>query len=261
MIVEWSRTVGSHGYGYGMANDENATSRDVALLVAATGKLGSQENWSWPGGYPNSLALCAIDSVYSLRARYAGVTNVVARYREHRKNHGSDSKHDGGPELLAAIVSVGGPERAASDLFDNHTKAPGTNVLKSVALAEAVSNLAELKLHTTADLRGRLQEPAKAGRALEQASEDYTAAYRAWTRVRGLGPASWHYLLMLAGIDGVKADTMVTRFVANAIGERKVSPKRASRAVRQAAEELCVRVVELDHTIWRYQSGRYRPES
>src|SRR5699024_4401373 len=66
--------VGPHRYGHGMTDDENAGSRDVALLVAATKKLGERAEWTWPGGYPNALALCAIDSVYSLRARYTGVT-------------------------------------------------------------------------------------------------------------------------------------------------------------------------------------------
>jgi hypothetical protein len=41
----------------------------------------------------------------------------------------------------------------------------------------------------------------------------------------GLGPVTWDYFLMLVGHDGVKADTLVTRFVTEALGSKPVEGK------------------------------------
>jgi len=46
-----------------------------------------------PDGYPDSLALCIIDSIYSTGARYSSVVNVVGRYRDYRTGQGRQSRH------------------------------------------------------------------------------------------------------------------------------------------------------------------------
>jgi hypothetical protein len=64
---------------------------------------------------------------------------------------------------------------------------------------------------------------------------------------------------MLAGNEnGVKADRMVTRFVADALGVRNVPPEKAEELVRQASSVLRTdfpRLVpsSLDNKIWKYQ--------
>jgi hypothetical protein len=37
-------------------------------------------------------------------------------------------------------------------------------------------------------------------------------------QLRGLGPVTWDYFLMLLGTPGVKADTWIVRFAADALG-------------------------------------------
>ena len=60
-------------------------------------------------------------------------------------------------------------------------------------------------------------------------------------------------LLNYAGDDDfVWGDVSVRRFVAFAIGEETISPRRAANLVRQAAYELIVSPRYLDHQIWRY---------
>jgi hypothetical protein len=63
---------------------------------------------------------------------------------------------------------------------------------------------------------------------------------------------------MLAQIPGVKADRMVIRYVARAIGAppEKLSPERAAQLVTRVAEVKGWNVVHLDHAIWRFESGR-----
>lgn len=207
----------------------------VEMLVRT--RLGEPSLWAQPAGYPDSLALCAIDSVYSLRSHYTATISVLDRYRVYRRERGGDPNKDGAHELLAAIQQAGGPVAAADDLFRNHANAPGTKRLKSESVAEAVGRLADIGVETTADLR----------------SADTPGARRAW-RVKGLGSVSWDYLLMLSGTQGVKADVMVRRFVTTAVGESGlVSTDRAERAAKAAAARLGSTQRALDHANWQYQ--------
>jgi hypothetical protein len=63
---------------------------------------------------------------------------------------------------------------------------------------------------------------------------------------------------MLARIPGVKADRMVIRYVAEAVGKKQdpPAPKEASALVKQVAELKGWDLIYLDHAIWRKQSGR-----
>ncbi|GAB2472030.1 hypothetical protein [Xylanimonas ulmi] len=206
---------------------------------AATQLLGATAGWQEPAGYPDSLALCAIDSVYSLQSPYSATVRVLDRYRVARRRQGGDPERDGASELLAAVDDAGGPAVAAEVLFGNRGKAPGTRSarLKSEALAEAVGRLREIGIETAEALSGA----------------DEAAARRAWC-VRGLGAVSWDYVLMLAGVQGVKADTMVRRFVTAAVGASVlVSKERAESAVKAAASRLGATERALDHAIWLHQ--------
>lgn len=212
----------------------------VEKLVRET--LGDPASWQEPAGYPDSLALCAIDSVYSLQSRYSATVRVLDRYRAYRREQGGDPNTDGASELLAAIEAAGGPAAAADLLFGNRAKAPGTrgSRLKSESLAEAVGRLRDIGVETAADLRAA-------------AKSDVKPAERAW-RVKGLGIVSFDYLLMLSGAQGVKADTMVRRFVTRAVEESGlVSKERAERAVKGAAQSFGSTQRALDHAIWLYQ--------
>ncbi|MFF9214757.1 hypothetical protein, partial [Streptomyces sp. NPDC014791] len=64
--------------------------------------------------------------------------------------------------------------------------------------------------------------------------------------------------LMLAGTPGVKADRMVIRYVADAIGAvaENVSATDAAMLVKAVAEKCGHNVTHLDHAIWRFESGR-----
>jgi len=61
---------------------------------------------------------------------------------------------------------------------------------------------------------------------------------------------------MLVGNDGVKADTLVSRFVEEAIGRKPSSDE--ALLVTEAAKVLVMPAADLDHTIWRYMSRERR---
>ena len=66
---------------------------------------------------------------------------------------------------------------------------------------------------------------------------------------------SWRYVRLLAGVQEVKPDRMIIRFVARAIG-RTPMPNEAAALVTAVATGLNVDLRGLDHRIWRFQSGR-----
>lgn len=225
---------------------------DVAhVLVSVTASLGDPADWFEPTGYRGSLALSAIDSVYSLRARYSNVVRVLARYRAARLAVGADPDADGATQLLDVIASLGGASATAESLFTKHLS-PGTKILKAESLERGVAALRATGIETADDLRR---------------SADQAGVRGAWMGQPGLGKASWDYLLMNVGLDGSKADTMVRRFVTRAVGRTElVSPDRAQSALHAAADHLGVSRKLLDHTIWRYESqlalrGSRRPST
>jgi len=222
-----------------IVTDDAAAVRDQALAA-----LGLPQAWAEPGGYPHSLALSAIDAVYSLRARQAAVVTVLDTYRSLRRSQGADPYQDSGADLLAAVDGAGGPEAAAAVLFNN-AKAPGVRppLLRSVALAAAVAALGRVGVDTAADLR-------------DASPSTLAAARTTWVSVRGNGPLSWEYLQMNVGVQGA-GDATVLRWVTRAVGaSRPVSTGRANAAVQGAADVLEVPRHALHHRIWWVESGR-----
>lgn len=170
---------------------------------------------------------------------------MLDRYRAVRRAAGADPNLDDLGDLVGAIDGVGGPVLAAKGvLFDNRAVAPGTarsgrpGVLKAAVVYEAATRLRALGVTDIGELHNR---PAEAAAS--------------WLEVRGLGRVSWEYLRMLSGAEGVKADTMIRRFVARAVGASGVSDERAQRAVEGAAQLMKVDARVLDHAIWLYERG------
>ena len=200
-----------------------------ALLQRITEQL--PPTWTaWPGGWPGQIELALIDAVLSIRSRYGSPTSGVRRraglYREHRSPDHADD---------LSVLAAFDPEQLARLL---QTRQRTGGALKAAAIIEAARRL------TAAGVRH--------AHHLSPAADAQRAAYCA---VRGLGPVTWEYLLMLVGRPGVKADTWITRFVSDAVG-RPVDPATAGRLVRQAADRLNVSPTHLDHTIWRHARRR-----
>jgi len=68
-------------------------------------------------------------------------------------------------------------------------------------------------------------------------------------RVKGLGPAVYRWLVMRLGVDTVKPDVHVVRFVSRAVG-RPVSEAESVQGLEVAAKQLGVRANILDWSVW-----------
>ena len=178
----------------------DAAARVLAHMVV----LGDPTQWETATTYA-SLALAVIDAVWSIGVRYTGVLNVLHRYRAARRGAGADPDRDTPADLVAFIGSCGGPDTFAAAVNNRQRTSSRNGILK----ADAVLRVAQILVHAD------IQTPED----LAAATPDQLAEVRRrWTAITGQGSGlSWDYFLMLAGRQGVKADRMVRRFVADAL--------------------------------------------
>ncbi|OBG89773.1 heme peroxidase [Mycobacterium sp. E802] len=219
---------------------------DVEKLLAACDRdLGDPQRWFAPRGYPDSLALCVIDAIYSPGARYVTVEKIIARYRGYRGAQGADPETDGAEELLHNIAEVGGPEQWASQIGNRRPTSTAAGApLKAVALAKVAEILVSLDVRNAEELRA---VTADEGRCDEVKA--------AWCAVPGQRSGiTWDYARMLARVPGVKADRMVLGYVCREVGA--IDAGRAAELVRAVAEARGWNVIDLDHAIWRFESKR-----
>src|SRR5512139_1971253 len=92
------------------------TAQAEILKSAVLAELGPTVEWATPDGYPDSLALCLIDSIQSIGQKYGGVRSVVRRYRDFRASQGGDAERDGAVELAATFDELGSVDSWASKI-------------------------------------------------------------------------------------------------------------------------------------------------
>lgn len=72
--------------------------------------------------------------------------------------------------------------------------------------------------------------------------------------IKGLGPAVYRWLVMRSGVETIKPDTHILRFVGNAIGH-PVTECEAVESLEPVAARMGVQARVLDWSIWEYQRG------
>lgn len=211
------------------------------LLKAIAEDLGDPSEWSAPVEFRDSLALCALNSAYSLRGSSAAATNVLAKYRAFRSSADTDS----GADLLKAMDGAGGPADFAREILRNESRLPGTSRVRPVGIYEGLSRFADLEtpVISTEHLRAAV------------ASGD-TSVKAAWLSVKGFGALAWSYLIMNAGVGTeTKPDVMVQRYLARVFGDgNALGPARTRNLLQFAAAELNVEPRDLDRAIWLHES-------
>ena len=218
-----------------------AASRMADAIIERCGPL---ENWVQPTGYPHSLALCVLDSIYSIGVNYRAVENVVGHYRVHRAGQADT---DGATQLLGVIDQLSVEGFAA--MVHNHNGAWSRvwAPLKASVVHAAAAMLREQEIDTTDQLRNHF---------------DLAQLEQQWRALPGQASGiSWRYLQILARMPNVKPDRMVRRFVASALDEpRSTRTDTEIRAlVIGAAYELGIHPILADHLIWQAASGRPIP--
>ena len=77
-------------------------------------------------------------------------------------------------------------------------------------------------------------------------------------KVKGLGIAVYHWLVMRQGVDTVKPDVHVRRLAEGAVG-RSLSDHDVIEVVTKAAHQLGKKAYELDWAIWEAARGGALP--
>jgi hypothetical protein len=233
------------------------TDKTDALVVYIRRNMGDL-NIPMPGGeYEYSaLPLCVTDAVFSLGVRYESTERTV---REVCERYDWEMSRKQAPEerTISDFLRILQPyenrwEDMARDVFRNHQRTSSrSGILKSEAVYRVCKILRDHGAETFASFR----------RALDSGQCDDLR--RAFTAVRGQGSGlSFNYLRILTGdTNAVKADRMVTRFVADAMRVRNVKPELCERLVREASAILRTEYPKLtpsllDHAIWKYQRAQ-----
>lgn len=222
----------------------NVTENEISTLVNyCETHLGDPQLWTTPEGYPNSLALCIIDSIYSTGSHYSSVVNVIERYKTVR------GTRDGASDLARSIQEAGGAREWASSIAHNlkpaHTK-PGAP-LKAEIIEQAAQLMIDQKINTVPDFVAHVTD-----------NRVDNPVHRAWKRLPSQSSGvTYNYLLILAGMPSVKPDRMIFRFLAQALGEEtELDGQRAVELMTQTAKRMNVDARALDHIAWRAASGR-----
>lgn len=214
-----------------------------ALVEYCEAHLGDPNLWTTPVGYPNSLALCIIDSIYSTGSHYSSVVNVIERYTALR------GTRDGAKTLAQSIQHAGGAREWATSIAHNlkpaHT-GPGAP-LKAEIIEQAAELMSKLGIDTVPDLVSQVNDSPLDNEVL-----------RGWKRLPSQSSGvTYNYLLILAGLPSVKPDRMVLRFLAQALGEEsELDGARAVKLITETAKSMNVDPRALDHIAWRAASGR-----
>ena len=199
-------------------------------------------------GY-QSLSVCILDCVYSLRAKYYAVTiPIVERYAN--VYMGGDSRASGDTvSLLIKRMDEKGHKEFADQVLRNQQKLGGKKQIpKEEVCYQLARYLRDLHIETIEDFQNF------------ESQEILEIVIRA---VNGLGDAGVNYLFMLAGDpDRCKPDVHIHHCVRDACGhdisneECQLLFTDAVKLLRNQYPNLTVR--GLDGIIWRaYQIGRH----
>lgn len=223
---------------------------DVDNLVATCRELfGDESRWIEGRGYPDSLALCIMDSIWSTGPTYQSVLNVVARYSAFRLTNGGLADGDGTEELLDTFEKVGGSD-AFANLVKNHKPAhthPGA-LLKAEIVRQTAAVLSGMGITTMADVRAEYAQ-----------DQHLTRIKKVWLSLPSQSSGvTFNYFVILAGYQSVKPDRMINRFIEKHTGltSRQIGVNQATDMIRRVADAYPTQARKLDHVIWRHVSGR-----
>ncbi len=213
------------------------TSRQVAAVAEATATVPTENFAVYGGGWPNEISTALVDAVFSIQAQYRsdtpgkGVFNRLQAFRCEYKSAVDD---------LTLLVEVG--EAAIEAVMGN---AKTSSRSKASAVIEAASNFLDIGVRTAEDFRAKNSGELK----------------NAYVPVKGLGWITFEYLSMLLGQPGVKADTMICRFVNVALQQQgldAVDGATARQLIALTHEQtgLGETLSHFDHGIWLFESDR-----
>ena len=229
-----------------------AAAADIELIVdRITSDVAASADWIvTPPGYAH-LSLALIDAVHSIRSRYSAVQRVVAAYCAATGTSG---------EALTGRSSPGFREHGLDQLVLAAGSLAGADLARRLFGGSRSRSAGVLKADLCVVVARRLQAKSvtEIGHLRQRAGD--AAVQRAWTGVHGLGWVTWQYFCSLAGIEHLKPDVMLMRFVACTLG-RNVGPAETDALLTCAFEQLAtswpgLSKRALDHSIWLFERDR-----
>jgi len=212
----------------------------IDAVVKAVSVIEEAEFTAYRGGWRGEIGTALVDAVFSIRAKYnaadpaKGVSGRVRRFREMYPQTRNN---------LSELVAIG--EAAIREIMGDTVTGQRPKAVCVVEAAEVLTSLAPA-VNTAND-------------ALNAGAKTIKQAY---TSVRGLGPVTADYFLMHLSVDGVKADTMIRRFVDRALlaeGLRETTGWKEAKDLIINAYEIDPRGASslnaFDHGIWRVESA------
>ncbi len=218
---------------------------DVLKFIDFCKKEFDFNNLDSPYRY-QSLSICIIDCVYSLRARYFSITvPIVKRYANHYTNGNIYDSKDDLKDLMNHINEAGGYEEFAINVLNNRQQLSGR--LKSEICYELADKMTRLLgINTLNDFRNY---------------KNLELLDMVLRSVKGFKDAGVNYLYMLAGDQNkCKPDVHVHRCIKDAI-DRDITNDECQELFTLAVEELKsdypkLTVRKLDSLVWnKYQIG------
>lgn len=198
------------------------------------------------------LSLCVLDAVFSINATYPTTVRTVRSYATHAEldpvvapaDEVALGTHARTEQPLSEFLTGDGalaPEALATLLGNRQRTSTRSGILKAEATQRYARILVDHGLETLADVADLLID-------LDRTADIERALATVPGHGRGVRVS---YLWMLAGDDQhVKADRMVTRWVARALNRRSVSVAEAGELLKETARQLNVTPWVLDHAIW-----------
>ncbi|MDR2379825.1 MAG: hypothetical protein LBE08_01390 [Bifidobacteriaceae bacterium] len=212
------------------------------FLRSAQQVLPPPDRWPQVNTYPNSLAECIIDAIWSERVRYTNVIEIVDRYRAFRQAQGADADRDG---ARALVDTFGLGVAAWMEQIGNHQRVYSRDQAPYKAELVLAAGQAALAagVDSTADLRAGYDADTPVFRDLRQRWLDLPS--------EGSG-ISWGRLLLSAGIETVPLDSWLADFASAALGA-PVATAEAMVLADSAAPAMGVTGFRLRNAIWIYQ--------
>lgn len=225
----------------------NWDDREVAAVRLVQSLKALRPDWSaWRGGWPGEADAALVDAVFSSGAKYEStVLPLVQRWR---------SARDGRPELGTGVSAL---TKAGLDFVDGIAK--NDQRVKGRPLRNRKNRR---KIEVLLDLAERMTRPEvgldTADQIVSRAIADRGVVRRLTEEVKGIGPATSSYFLMLLGVQGVKADSLVSEWVEKQVGNGRLSQSDVEEVVERASQLIGVEPIRLDHAIWRHESNTRR---
>lgn len=212
-----------------------ATDSGRDALISAVDQIPNEYFSMYGGGWIDEISTALLDAVFSIRSRYRAADpskGVIGRVRAFRDTE------PGAMDDLTALSGLGSVR--IGEIMGSGTTGRRP---KSEVVVDAADRFIAVGIVHARDLL----------------DADTHSMKEIYTSVRGLGWVTFEYFTMLLGVPGVKADTMITRFVNTALEATDLEPvgPHAARDLVIAAYDQSRKGETLsafENALWRFQS-------